>query len=92
MKFKVYYLREVDGRAPAVVSFDEYDLAGEVAAESRNMVIPRIVHMPSDDEDLGQKFEYKRPIGVGDLIVDEADVAWIYTPLCVWAQVETVST
>jgi hypothetical protein len=106
MKFKLYYQKQPAVRAPSVVSFDDYELAGEIEAESRNMVItrtemavrpkPELPNLPDltprEEAEPEEKFEYKRPITVGDLIVDEQEVAWIFTPMWVWAKVSTLAS
>ena len=82
--YRIFYkLDPTDKTAPSKVSLTEdYEDGGEVKAATRSEAIRK--WFLGKEEDFGHK---PRPPEIGDVLVDPANTAYIFTPQGLWAQV-----
>jgi hypothetical protein len=88
MIFTLLYKKYPDGRAEDTVRMKDYEDAGTVEAYSKSLAVVAIHSATTHGPTTGVSLDtHIRRITVGDILVDEDDVAWIYTPVFQWAQV-----
>ena len=76
MKYQVLLRKIPDNRAPEVIDYSDYEDIGIFEAPSKGLVAHELF-----------KTKNNRSIAVGDVLVDEYGVPYIYTPTFKWAVV-----
>jgi len=84
--YEIFQRIAVDGRAPEMVFLeDDYELTGDIEAESLRGVFMHIEMMNKEQAD---DIPDIRPIRTGDVVRDPEGKCWIWTPMGVWASVQ----
>lgn len=84
MMYQVFYRTPQDGRAPSTIKLTEYEEGPELEIVSKHSA-PVAISKITDEATAKN-----RAIRVGDVLRDDNDNYFIYTPTFQWALVQTV--
>ena len=80
--YTVWYKETPDGRAPEYPPVNQYALSGQIKASSKKAV-QAILSRPKPEVPLMK--DMVRQFTIGDILMDEHDIAWILTAFGQWS-------